>query len=277
MKSIASLALALCVVAGSTRAQVGIETRPRRRSLRSGLTPGRSLALVRSFYGRLTRATFRQRRSRRLTLPRWRPRASTSPVGVELTCARSSRVALARSLALRATHFARSLVRSFARSLVVPGDQSYESCDACLGSFLGDFVLPLYPSLGLDIATFPKSPSQLAAELTTGNDSGLGAIQQDGPCGEYFTESSSAAGADLQTYAFSIIGWVLNSTDVHSLFARPGSLTRATRFARSPGATLGCHGGLRSWPPCRGSIRSSCLTRPNSSVQIQVFNTVIVQ
>jgi len=118
MKSIASLALALCVVAGSTRAQVGIETRPRRRSLRSGLTPGRSLALVRSFYGRLTRATFRQRRSRRLTLPRWRPRASTSPVGVELTCARSSRVALARSLALRATHFARSLVRSFARSLV---------------------------------------------------------------------------------------------------------------------------------------------------------------
>ncbi len=98
---------------------------------------------------------------------------------------------------------------------------------------MGDFVLPLYPSLGLDIATFPKSPSQLAAELAAGNDSGLSAIGQDGPCGEYFTEEAAAAGADLQTYAFSIIGWVLNSTDVRSLFARPGSLTRTTRFARS--------------------------------------------
>jgi len=28
--------------------------------------------------------------------------------------------------------------------------------------------------------------------------------------------------------------WVLTSTDVRSLFARPDSLTRATRFARSP-------------------------------------------
>ena len=35
----------------------------------------------------------------------------------------------------------------------------------------------------------------------------------------------------------SIRWWVLTSTDVRSLFARPDSLTRATRFARSPGTT----------------------------------------
>ena len=88
----------------------------------------------------------------------------------------------------------------------IGGDQSYDTCDACLGSILGGLLLPLYPSLGLDVTTFPTSPTELATALASGEDVGLTAISAGGPCSEYLTDEADAADADVQAYFFSIIG-----------------------------------------------------------------------
>ena len=40
----------------------------------------------------------------------------------------------------------------------IGSDQTFDSCDRCLGSILGDLLLALYPSLGLDVTTFPVRP-----------------------------------------------------------------------------------------------------------------------
>ena len=53
--------------------------------------------------------------------------------------------------------------------------------------------------------------------------------------------------------------WVSNSTDVPSLFARPDSLTRATRFVRSPAKERPCmpSGSGRSWATSATRTRQS--------------------
>jgi hypothetical protein len=88
----------------------------------------------------------------------------------------------------------------------IGGDQSFDTCDACLGSILENLLLPLYPSLGLDVSTFPKSPTELANALASGQDVGLSSISEGGPCSDYLTDASEAADADVQAYFFSIIG-----------------------------------------------------------------------
>lgn len=93
-----------------------------------------------------------------------------------------------------------------ARCEFIAGDQSFETCDACLGAILGDLLLPLYPSLGLDVTTFPTSPALLAQALAGGDDVGLAAFSEGGPCSDYLTEQAEAANADVQAYFFSIIG-----------------------------------------------------------------------
>ncbi len=88
----------------------------------------------------------------------------------------------------------------------IGGDQSFDTCDACLGSLLGNLLLPLYPSLGLDVSTFPASPTELATALASGEDVGLTSISDGGPCSEFLTNEADAADADVQAYFFSIIG-----------------------------------------------------------------------
>lgn len=88
----------------------------------------------------------------------------------------------------------------------IASDQSYDTCDACLGSIVGNLLLPLYPSLDLDVTTFPTSPSALAAQLASGDDLGLSALNEGGACTEYLNEQAAAADADIQAYFFSIIG-----------------------------------------------------------------------
>ena len=56
-----------------------------------------------------------------------------------------------------------------------------------------------------------------------------------------------------ELFCWCVLDSTLNSTDVRPLIARPDSLTRATRFARSPGSSRRCTGSRcstrASWMP----------------------------
>lgn len=85
-------------------------------------------------------------------------------------------------------------------------DASFEQCDACVASLLGDLLFPLYPSLDLKYEDFPKSPAILAQQLLSGELDIASAFDTEGPCSDELEALAEEAGADPQTYFSGIIG-----------------------------------------------------------------------
>lgn len=82
----------------------------------------------------------------------------------------------------------------------------FEQCDKCVSSLLGDFLFPLYPSLGLKVEDFPASPSILAQQLISGELDIASAFDTDGPCSDVLEALAEEADADPQAYFSGIIG-----------------------------------------------------------------------
>lgn len=85
-------------------------------------------------------------------------------------------------------------------------DTSFEKCDTCLASLLGDLLFPLYPTLGLKYEDFPKSPAILAQQLLSGDLDLTSAFDTNGPCSAELEALAKEADADPQTYFSGIIG-----------------------------------------------------------------------
>lgn len=85
-------------------------------------------------------------------------------------------------------------------------DTSFEQCDTCVSSLLGDFLFPLYPSLGLKFEDFPKSPAILAQQLLSGEFDITSAFDTEGPCSAELETLAEEANANPQAYFSSIIG-----------------------------------------------------------------------
>lgn len=83
---------------------------------------------------------------------------------------------------------------------------TFEACDTCFSSLLGDFLFEIYPYVGLSYEDFPADPSILASQLMSGEaDIGLDLTGND-PCTEELQTRADESGVNLQSALMGILG-----------------------------------------------------------------------
>mmetsp|Transcript_8684 Transcript_8684/g.17307 ORF Transcript_8684/g.17307 Transcript_8684/m.17307 type:complete len:163 (+) Transcript_8684:90-578(+) len=84
---------------------------------------------------------------------------------------------------------------------------TFDACDTCFSSLLGDFLFKLYPYLDLNYEDFPADPTILASQLMSGDTESLGIdLTGNDPCTPELQKRAEESGADLQTALMGILG-----------------------------------------------------------------------
>lgn len=83
---------------------------------------------------------------------------------------------------------------------------TFDACDTCFSSLLGDFLFKLYPYLDLNYEDFPADPTILASQLMSGEaDFGFD-LSGDDPCTQELQTRAEESDVDLQTALMGILG-----------------------------------------------------------------------